>query len=319
MEELSVFLVEQAEAGERIDRFLTRRTGLSRNQVRRQIDAGAVSVDGEVERKKSRKLKRGERVAWIDPQVEACDLSPEAIDLDILHEDADLLVVNKPAGMVVHPAAGNPGGTLVNALLAHCRNLTGIGGVLRPGIVHRIDKDTSGLLVVAKNDEAHRALTRQFAERSVERSYQAFVFGVLPDSEAAVRADIGRHPTDRKRFAVLPDRGKAAVTHYKVLAIYGEISHLELRLETGRTHQIRVHMAHIGHPVIGDSIYCHPRRVTHVKDKRLKDRLSRVSRQALHTGTLGFIHPRSGRFLRFSSPLPDDMASLLDWLYERYS
>lgn len=315
MKEPLLFTAGQESEGERLDIFIAEKTGLSRTLVQRCIRAGAVRVDDVVLKKSSCKLKAGSKISWVEPVPEIIELVPEDIPLDIIYEDSDLIVIDKPAGMVVHPAYGNNSGTLANALLFHCNDLTGIGGAIRPGIVHRIDKDTSGLIVAAKNEIAHRELAGQFAVHSIERSYRAFVYGLLKDDEGLISGNIGRHQQDRKKFAVVEEgKGKEAVTHYGLVGAYNELSFVELRLETGRTHQIRVHMAHLGHPVVGDPIYCHPRRASHIKEKKLKDRLLGVKRQLLHAATLGFIHPRTKKSKTFTSPLPDDMQKLLDWL-----
>ncbi len=281
---------EMAES--RLDSFLSGWLQQSRSAVQGWIEQGAVLVDGR-SRPKNHRLRGGEAVRVEIPQAVPYAAQPEAIPLDIVYEDSDLLVVNKPKGMVVHPAAGNYTGTLVNALLAHCGDsLSGIGGVLRPGIVHRIDKDTSGLLIVAKNDFAHQGLAEQIKSHSFTREYEAVVVGHLRDAAGTVDAPIGRHPTDRKKMTVTAKNSKPAVTHYTVLAEYPGYSHLRLRLETGRTHQIRVHMAYLGHPVAGDTVYGGARQPAELHG------------QCLHAGHIGFVHPRDGRWLEFESPLP---------------
>lgn len=281
---------EMAES--RLDSFLSGWLQQSRSAVQGWIEQGAVLVDGR-SRPKNYRLRGGEAVRVEIPQAVPYAAQPEAIPLDIVYEDSDLLVVNKPKGMVVHPAAGNYTGTLVNALLAHCGDsLSGIGGVLRPGIVHRIDKDTSGLLIVAKNDFAHQGLAEQIKSHSFTREYEAVVVGHLRDAAGTVDAPIGRHPTDRKKMTVTAKNSKPAVTHYTVLAEYPGYSHLRLRLETGRTHQIRVHMAYLGHPVAGDTVYGGARQPAELHG------------QCLHAGHIGFVHPRDGRWLEFESPLP---------------
>ncbi len=228
---------------------------------------------------------------------------PEDIPLDIIYEDGSLLVVNKPKGMVVHPAVGNPSGTLVNALLAHCGNsLSGINGVIRPGIVHRIDKDTSGLLIVAKNDKAHQALAKQIREHSFTRIYEAVVYGNLKQDEGKIDLPIGRNPSDRKKMAVTEKNSRNAVTHYQVLKRYGNFTHIRLQLETGRTHQIRVHMAYLGHPVAGDPVYG-PKKV-----------IASLRGQCLHARVIGFIHPATGEYMEFTSALPDYFLSFLKQL-----
>ena len=241
------------------------------------------------------------------PDAVPANPEPENIPLDILYEDDDLLVVNKPAGLVVHPGAGNPRGTLVNALLGHCRDsLSGIGGVKRPGIVHRIDKDTSGILVVAKNDFTHTRLSEQFAEHTIERIYQAFVWGYVQKVSGVVVGDIGRSQHNRQKMAIVQRNGKKAVTHYERVSVFGNgiASHIQCILETGRTHQIRVHMSSVGHSLIGDPVYGHV-------PKNAPDFARYFSRQALHAGFLGFTHPRTDERLSFEAPLPDDMQELL--------
>lgn len=284
--------VDAAAEGERLDRYLAGACGLSRSLVQQFLAEGHVLLN-DSHPAKSCKLAAGDRLSVSIPPPRDPAAQPQDIPLDIVYEDSHLLVVDKPKGMVVHPAPGNPDGTLVNALLHHCKGtLSGIGGEIRPGIVHRIDKDTSGLLVVAKDDEAHQGLAAQFAVHSIIRLYQAVVYGRFAQSEGVVDAPIGRDKNDRKRMAVTEHNAKAAVTHYRVLAEYPGFSHLELRLETGRTHQIRVHMAKAGHPLAGDGVYG-PKKV-----------IAALHGQCLHAGVLGFTHPITGEKLRFESPLP---------------
>lgn len=291
--------VGPGEAGERLDIFLAARAGVSsRSEVRRWIDFGRVLVDGQPTRA-SHKMRAGERVEWRPPPPIPAEPQPEAIPLSILFEDDDLLVIDKPKGLVVHPAPGHAQGTLVNALLHHCPDLPGIGGVRRPGIVHRLDKDTSGVMVVAKTPVAMRALVRQLKERTVRRTYAALVHGGFREDEGTIDAPIGRHPTQRVRMAVVPDGGRPAVTHFRVLERLGEYTWLEARLETGRTHQIRVHLAFIGHPVAGDPIY-----------SRRPEVLGLTS-QALHARELSLVHPRTGEPLTFQAPLPEEMRAAL--------
>ncbi|MBW2279934.1 MAG: RluA family pseudouridine synthase [Deltaproteobacteria bacterium] len=277
---------------------------LSRAQVQRMIEAGAVEVSGR-RVKAAHRLRAGERVSGAVPEpVPADRVLSEAIPLSVVFEDSDLIVVDKPAGLVVHPAAGHASGTLVNALLHHCGDsLSGVGGVLRPGIVHRLDKGTSGLIVAAKNDLAHRSLAAQFKRHSIDREYLALVRAQVSARSGSIDAPIGRHPTDRKRFSTRARRGRHAVTHWRVERRLNDLTLLRVRLETGRTHQIRVHLASAGMPVAGDPVYGGGRAVT---------RALGLERQALHATRLGFEHPRSGEAVGFDSPLPDDLARVVD-------
>lgn len=287
--------------------------GLTRSSAQRLIEEGMITVDG-TRQKPSLKLKGGERVVVTVPPPVPAEPAAETIPLDILYEDGDVVVVNKPAGMVVHPGAGNPSGTLVNALLGHCRDLSGIGGELRPGIVHRIDKDTSGVLVVAKNDAAHQALSRQFKEHSIKRIYLALVFGAPKGEKGRIEAAIGRHPVDRKRMSGRAQRGKEAVTHWWAIGRFPGVTLLRLRLETGRTHQIRVHLSEAGHPLVGDTVYGGGGRLDSIRDPQLRRLIREMGRQALHAKTLGFIHPATGEYLEFDTELPADMARIIDYL-----
>jgi len=302
------------EPAERLDQFITGKVpDLTRSAVQRLMENGLITVNGRVP-KPSLKLKGGETIVIeIPPPAPAAPVAEE-IPLSVLYEDSDLIVVDKPAGMAVHPGAGNPGGTLVNALLAHCRDLSGVGGEIRPGIVHRIDKGTTGVLVVAKNDRSHLGLSRQFKEHSIKRVYVAFVFGSPPNDKGTIAGDIGRHPVDRKKMSGSARSGKRAVTHWKVAGRFGAVTVLELRLETGRTHQIRVHLSEAGYPLLGDPVYGGGGRVPQLKDTELRAMVRRLGRQALHARTLGFIHPITGDYLEFSSPLPADMVQLLEYL-----
>ncbi|ABB33647.1 pseudouridine synthase, RluA family [Geobacter metallireducens RCH3] len=306
----------EGEAG-RLDQFVARSVeGMTRSTVQRLIDEGRVTVDGKVE-KPSLKLRGGERIVVAVPPPAPAVPEAEEIPLVILHEDSDLVVVNKSAGMVVHPGAGTPGGTLVNALLAHCTDLSGIGGEIRPGIVHRIDKDTTGVLVVAKNDRSHEGLARQFREHTIKRIYLALVFGSPKTDTGRIEGAIGRHPTDRLRMSGKAKHGKHAVTHWKVLARYPGMTLLRLRLETGRTHQIRVHLAESGHPLVGDEVYGGAGRANDLRDPVLKKLVRELGRQALHAKTLGFIHPASGSYVEFDTELPDDMARIITYLEQQ--
>lgn len=302
------------EPPERLDVFIARQEPeLTRSAVQRLVEAGRITVNGAPARP-SLKLKGGERIVIeIPPPLPAVPVA-EQIPLEILYEDADLIVVNKPAGMSVHPGAGRSEGTLVNALLGHCTDLSGIGGEVRPGIVHRIDKDTTGVLVAAKNDRAHQGLAHQFKEHSIKRVYLALVYGAPKADKGSIDTEIGRHPTDRKRMSGAARRGRRAVTHWKVTGRYGQVSALELRLETGRTHQIRVHLSEAGHPLLGDPVYGSSGRLPGLKDTRLRALVKGLGRQALHARTLGFIHPVSGEYLEFSAPLPEDMQGIVEYL-----
>ena len=271
----------------------------TRSFIQKVIEDGGVSVNSKISAK-SMLVKQNDSIRIILPDPVDPAAKPEEIELEILYEDEDVIVVNKPKGMVVHPAAGNPSGTLVNALLWHCSgNLSGINGVNRPGIVHRIDKDTSGLVVVAKNDKAHLCLSEQIASHTVTREYFAVVYGIMPDTKGTIDAPIGRCEKDRKKFAVTEKNSKNAITDYEVLETIGNYSFLKLRLHTGRTHQIRVHMSSIGHPLAGDAVYG-PRNV-----------IKELNGQCLHAGTLGFIHPRTGEYMEFHAELPEYFTAFL--------
>lgn len=312
------FTVKDEDSGKRLDAYLAAVTGESRNAVVRAIDEGRVEIigrSGVVKTDKKYKVSGGDCVSFTEEEVIPYEAVPEDIPLDIVYEDSDIIVINKPSGMVVHPAAGNLSGTLVNALLYHCRDsLSGIGGVMRPGIVHRIDKDTSGLLVCAKNDFAHRALSEELEHHGIVREYHALVNGGFKADTGTVNLPIGRHPVDRKRMAVLTDgtaSAKHAITHYEVLESFGQISYLKLVLETGRTHQIRVHMSHGGHPLLGDTVYGGGRTLFERQHKSL------LSGQALHAKRLILTHPRTGERMTFESALPDDFEKLLKILHEQ--
>ncbi len=281
----------------RLDQCLSESTDLSRSRAQSLIEDGLVLLNGR-SCKRSDGVRPGDAIRFVMPEAKPIELIPENIPLDVLYEDGDICVVNKPRGMVVHPAVGNESGTLVNALLYHFGDLSSIGGEIRPGIVHRIDKMTSGLLVVAKNDLAHERLARQFADHSAHRSYIALVAGNIREDTGTVDAPIGRHPTERKRMAVVPG-GRRAVTHYRVLHRFSAVTVLALELETGRTHQIRVHMAHIHHPVVGDQVYSNG-----------KNSLG-MEGQALHGWRLQLRHPVTGEHMSFTAPLPEDMQRAL--------
>lgn len=294
------FTVDPADTGVRLDKYLSDRIdGLSRSAIAKLIEDGKVTI-GDRPAQKSALLTAGDAVSVIVDAPRPVDIIPENIPLDIVYEDDHLLVVNKPKGMVVHPAPGNYSGTLVNALMYHCGDdLSGINGELRPGIVHRIDKNTSGLLAVAKSDVAHAGLSAQIADHSFTREYLAVAYGNIKDDERTINAPIGRHKTDRKRMCVTEQNSKPAVTHIKVLERYGDFTYISCRLETGRTHQIRVHLAHIGHPIAGDDVYG-PKKV-----------ITSLGGQCLHAYRLGFIHPVTGEYLEFTADPPDSFTTFL--------
>ena len=299
MTEIINFSVSEENSGGRIDKYISENTdGLTRSAVQGLLEKGNILVNGKSVNK-NYKLKLNDNISVEIPEPQVMDTVAENIPLDILYEDDDLLVVNKPKGMVVHPAHGNYNGTLVNALLYHCgKSLSGINGIIRPGIVHRIDKNTSGLLIVAKNDKAHLHLAQQIKEHSFTREYEAVATGYFKEISGTVDAPIGRHKTDRKKMCVTAENSRNAVTHYSVIKQYGGFAYVRLRLETGRTHQIRVHLSYIGHPVLGDDVYGKP----------YKD----IDGQCLHARKIGFIHPTTGKYMEFTSELPDYFRKILN-------
>ena len=297
------YFVTEETAGDRIDKFLAEQyENLSRSFLQKLLKSGEVMVDGRPV-KASYKVAEGDLISFEVPEAVEPEIVPEDIPLDILYEDHDVILVNKPKGMVVHPAAGHYTGTLVNALMFHCReDLSGINGVLRPGIVHRIDMDTTGVLIVCKNDFAHNSIAAQLKEHSITRKYRAIVYGVIKEDEGTVDAPIGRHPVDRKKMSINEKNGRHAVTHYRVLKRFSKYTYIECQLETGRTHQIRVHMASIHHPLVGDTVYGPEKSPFHLQG------------QTLHAGVLGFIHPRTGEYMEFTAPLPQYFTELLQKL-----
>ncbi|TNE58782.1 MAG: RluA family pseudouridine synthase [Alphaproteobacteria bacterium] len=309
-----------AAEGARIDRYLALHIpDLSRSRLKALLMEGKVTLNGATITDPSYRVKQGDEIDITIPPPLPAEPEPQAIDLNVVFEDDDLIVINKPAGLVVHPGAGTPDGTLVNALLAHCgASLSGIGGVARPGIVHRIDKDTSGLIVVAKNDKAHQGLAAQFEAHSVERSYVALVWGDVRQLTGTIESEIARSKNNRKKMAVVKSGGRHAVTHYKVLERFGPpggaiATLVECRLETGRTHQIRVHMAQIGHTLIGDPIYGSQRkRAPSTLPEGVRRHLENFPRQALHARTLGFEHPITGEVISFDSEIPHDFNELME-------
>ena len=300
------FTLQQEESGQRLDKWLqSQLPDMTRSAIQKLIEQGNVTRNGIVVSKNG-KGNAGDVIEVMIPQPKPLEVTAQDIPLDILYEDNDLLVVNKPKGMVVHPAVGNDDGTLVNALLHHCGDsLSGINGIIRPGIVHRIDKDTSGLLIVAKNDIAHQGLAQQIKEHSFTRIYEAVVYGNVKQDEGTIDAPIGRHPTDRKRMAVTDKNSRNAVTHYKVLKRYDGFTHVQLKLETGRTHQIRVHMAYIGHPVAGDPVY------------GVKKGITSLNGQGLHARVIGFVHPITEKYIEITSALPVYFTQFLSKLREQ--
>ena len=300
------FVVKEPDAGKRLDKLASEAFSASRAALQRLLDEGALTVNGQ-KKEKNYKTKAGDLLSLTVPDAKAPGVEAQDLPLQIVYEDEWLAVVDKPKGMVVHPAAGNPDKTLVNALLFHLHDLSGVGGVLRPGIVHRIDKNTSGLLMVAKNDEAHNALAAQIKEHSFFRRYEAILVGNLRDDGGTVDAPIGRHPVKRKQMAVVPD-GREARTDYRVIERFPGFCRVELTLHTGRTHQIRVHMAHLGHPVLGDTLYGGGRTPFEKKHKDI------ICEQTLHARDLGFVHPKTGEYMEFSSPLPAYFEKLIDLL-----
>ncbi|MCM3081243.1 RluA family pseudouridine synthase [Brevibacillus invocatus] len=296
--------IEPSDAGERIDKYISlQNEDWSRSQVQAWIKEGRVTVDGEPV-KSNYKLQAEDELTLRVPPPREMAILPEPMPLDIVYEDSDVVVVNKPRGLVVHPAPGHYSGTLVNGLLAHCKDLSGINGVLRPGVVHRIDKDTSGLLMVAKNDKAHMGLAEQLKEHSVDRTYVAIVHGVIQHEMGTIEAPIGRDPKNRQQMAVVFENSKHAVTHFIVQERFKDYTLVELKLETGRTHQIRVHMKYIEHPLAGDPKYG-PKQTLEING------------QALHAKTLGFVHPRTGERLEFEAPLPEDLEQTIAYLRQQ--
>ena len=312
-----VYLIEKVHHGARLDRFLMGATeAMSRTHLQRLIRDGDVTVNDKVTKQPSYQLRNGDRVCLTLPPPRPIDTAaPEHIPLDILHEDSHLIVLNKPAGMLVHPTSGVNSGTLVNALLSHCTDLSGIGGVERPGIVHRLDKDTSGVLVVAKTDVVHRGLSAQFEAHRPTRQYIAVVCGVPSATIGTIDAHIARSRRDRRRMTTVKTGGRHAITHYELLEQYPQFASVQLTLETGRLHQIRVHLQHIGHPVVGDAVYGGEQRALNdAQTAVLKQALARLKRQALHARHLGFTHPVTGKNLSFSTPIPEDMQQVIDAL-----
>lgn len=306
------FLVSSEEQGQRLDHFLAEHvTSLSRSYLQRLVAEGCILVDGQV-RRPSYRLKVGQQVDFILPKSKVLDITPESIKLDILHEDDDIVAINKPAGLVVHPSPGHLSKTLVHRLLAHLPDLPSIGGYLRPGIVHRLDKDTSGVLVVTKNDAAHRDISRQFKDRTVYKRYVALVYGVVKEDKGTIIMPIGRHPKDRKRISIHTRFPRPARTDWEVQKRFADFTLLDLFLKTGRTHQARVHLAARGHPVVGDPVYAKRKWLASIKNPKLKEVLKGVKRQLLHSHVLGLRHPGTGHYMEFTSPVPEDMKEVIE-------
>jgi 23S rRNA pseudouridine1911/1915/1917 synthase len=311
------FTVSEDQQTKRVDQFIVEELpSFSRTKIAKLVKEGALLINGKTVTDNSKKVTSGDDIELLVPEAVATDIKPQKIPLDIVYEDNDLLVINKPIGMVVHPGAGNPDKTLVNALLHHCKgNLSGINGELRPGIVHRIDKDTSGLLVVAKNDMAHNSLAKQFEEHSIQRTYLAFVWGMMKPIHGRIETFIGRSKYNRQKMSADVASGKDAITNYKTLEIFKgknipDISLIECKLETGRTHQIRVHLAHKKNPILGDQMYGSKMKKIRDIDPALQHIIEKINFQALHAQSLGFIHPTTGEELFFTTELPQDLLNL---------
>jgi len=310
--------VSEKDQGRRLDQFLSETDlNLSRSQAKKLIGEGVIFLN-QKPAKPSTRLKAGDIISGTLPEPQPLTLKPEPLPLNILYEDSSVIVVDKPAGMVVHPAPGNPSGTLVNALLYHCKDLPGINGVLRPGIVHRLDKDTSGVMVIAKGDEAYHQLIKQFKNRTVDKVYLALAYGKFLQEEGLIDSAIGRHPSERKRMSTRTKRGRAAMTRWRRIEDLDGFTLLEIFPQTGRTHQIRVHLSSMGHPLLGDPLYGRKGRTGTIQDPLLKECVKRMDRQALHALRLVFNHPRTGERVQFESPLPQDMKETLEWLRSQF-
>lgn len=315
LDRVSLFSITDNESNERVDSFLAFRIkGLTRSRIQGLIKNGFVKVN-ERSPKMSYRLKTGDTISLRIPPVAAYHLEPEPVDFTVVHEDSSLIVLNKPAGIVVHPAPGHPKGTLVQGLLQYSKNLSGIGGVLRPGIVHRLDKDTSGLLVVAKNDHAHNSLTKQFKEGTVSKCYVALVFGVVSKVNGYVDLPIARNPKRRKEMTVLPSKGKEALTYWeKREELANCFSLMAVKPKTGRTHQIRVHLSYLGHPIVGDQVYGYTKRWWKRYPSQFGNIMPLIKRQMLHSESIGFIHPQTKEFCKFDASMPEDMRTVIERL-----
>lgn len=312
---IHTFTVASADIKTRLDIFLSQKLPeLTRSRIKKLIEDGQASLNNKPA-KAGVKIKAGDQIGITIPAPQPIKAEPEKIPLDIVYEDRHIIVINKPHGFAVHPGAGRAKGTLVNALLYHCKDLSGIGGALRPGIVHRIDKDTSGVLVVAKTDKSHQFLSKQFKEHSIKRKYLALVWGMVKNDEGTIDLPIGRHVSERKKMSVRTSRGRRAVTHYKVIKRFDNFTLIEATLETGRTHQIRVHLSAIHHPVAGDPVYGKKNMPSGLSPK-LTILLKNLKRQALHAQTLGIIHPETQKYMEWTAPMPDDMKGIITVLEE---
>ncbi len=306
--------VTEKDQGKRLDLFLAEANlNLSRSQAKHLIEQKHILLNERLPKPGAR-LKSGDMISGILLEPHPISSAPEPIPLAILYEDPSIIVIDKPSGMVVHPAPGNPSGTLVNALLYHCNDLSGINGALRPGIVHRLDKETSGVMVVAKDEGSYHQLARQFKNRSIEKVYLAIACGNIRQNEGLVDAPIGRHPDQRKKMSIRTKKGRVALTRWKVLERFGSFTLLEIYPQTGRTHQIRVHLSSIGHPILGDPLYGRKGKPGMIHDPGLRECIKRMNRQGLHAHRLGFNHPRTGEKVKFVSPIPQDMKEVLEWL-----
>jgi 23S rRNA pseudouridine1911/1915/1917 synthase len=311
------FVVGNADAGMRLDTYLSQRVvELTRSQIKKLVQEQGILVN-HLPSKPATRLRKGDVITGSIPPPRRLDVIPQDIPLDILYEDPWIIVINKPVGMVVHPGAGIDSGTLVNALLFHCRDLSQINGIIRPGIVHRLDKNTSGVMVVAKNARAHDHLSAQFKARRVRKRYIALIHGEMKQSEGIIEAPLGRHPRERKRISIHTRTPRSAITQWRVMKRFKGFSLLEVIPKTGRTHQIRAHLSSRGHPILGDPEYCKARWVEGIRDPGVREGIGALKRQALHSERLGFIHPRSGEFVEFSAPLPRDMAEIIQFLSQR--
>lgn len=309
---MRIFRASSKSIGQRLDHFLSERLEkFSRSHIQRLVTEGYVRINGQV-KKPGYRLKSGEQIELTLPPPKAIDITPESIPLDILYEDTDIIVINKPAGLVVHPAPGHWTSTLVHGLLAHLRDLSSIGGYLRPGIVHRLDKDTSGVLLVAKNDTAHNHISKQFKDNMVDKRYVALVYGVVKEDKRNIIVPIGRHPKDRKKISVHTRYPKIAKTEWRVKKRFGDVTLLDLILKTGRTHQARVHLSSKGHPVVGDPVYAKKKWLLSIRNHKIREILKDVKRQLLHAHILGLRHPKTENYMEFTAPLPEDMRQVIE-------